>query len=47
MSKSYSWTYQGKKVRHLANGGIEITKRLGPKQAKTVHRAMQSAAQIR
>ena len=44
MSKSYSRDYQGKKVRHLANGGIEITKRLGPKQAKTVHRPMQRAS---
>lgn len=44
MSKSYSRGYQGKKVRHLANGGIEITKRLGPKQAKTVHRPMQRAS---
>lgn len=37
MSKSYGRDYQGKKVRHLANGGIEITKRLGPRQKRTVH----------
>ena len=45
LSKSCSRDYQGKKVRHLADGGIEITKRLGPKKkAKTVHRPIQPSS---
>lgn len=44
MTKTYSRDFHGTKVRHLPNGGIEITKSLGPKQTRTDYRPTQPAS---